>query len=245
MSSTHGDTVVLAVGAHPDDLEEFCGGTLVLLARKGIPVHMACLTAGESGIAGANVEETRTIRLAEATHAAEIAGAAGFHHLGLRDFQFDPVAEARCMHELVALIRRLRANLLFSHAAGDYHADHRVVHRFMTEARIASSVQNMGDTEPLDRDPDLVYMDTEGGIAFEPHIWIDIGEAIDVRRAMLAAHESQATFLHGQKLEDVSERLARFRGLQRGCDYAEAFRGCEMWPSPDGGIRRLVKILDD
>jgi hypothetical protein len=62
---------------------------------------------------------------------------------------------------------------------------------------------------------------------------------------MLAAHESQQTFLHGQKLQDLADRLARFRGLQRGCDYAEAFRGCGMWPYPDGGIRRLVKLLDE
>ena len=238
-------TVVLAVGAHPDDIEEFCGGTLVLLARRGVPVHMACLTGGEAGIAGASIEEARRIRLAEAARSAEIAGAVSFHHLGLRDLQFEPEAEAQALRELVRLIRRLRANLIIAHADGDYHSDHRVVHRLATQARIAASVENVDAEPPLPRDPDLVFMDTEGGVAFEPHIWIDVSEVIDVRRRMLGAHASQATFLHGQELADVAERLARFRGLQRGCAYAEAFRGCAMWPYPDGGIRRLVKLLDE
>jgi LmbE family N-acetylglucosaminyl deacetylase len=166
MAETHGDTVALAVGAHPDDIEEFCGGTLALLARKGVPVHMACLTGGESGIANTPPEEVRRIRLDEAARSAEIAGAAGFHFLGLHDFELDPTAVARSMAELVRLIRRVRANLLFAHADGDYHADHRVVHRLVTEARIAASVANVDDEAPLERDPDLVYLDTAGGVAF-------------------------------------------------------------------------------
>ena len=64
---------------------------------------------------------------------------------------------------------------------------------------------------------------------------------------MLAAHESQVTLLarmYGEDIEEMMERLARFRGGQRACGYAEAYRGCGTYPEPDGGLRFLVRTLD-
>jgi hypothetical protein len=61
---------------------------------------------------------------------------------------------------------------------------------------------------------------------------------------MLGAHESQATLGEATKLLTLIESLARLRGAQRSCGYAEAFRGCGTWPTPDGGIRRLVLLVE-
>jgi LmbE family N-acetylglucosaminyl deacetylase len=239
-----GGTIALAVGAHPDDLEEVCGGTLALLVRAGASVHMACVTGGECGIEGLAPAQVRETRLGEAAASAEIAGASGFHYLGLEDFCFDSEAIRQCQLRLIRLIRDVRANLLITHAPADYHADHRLTHELVVRARIASAIPNVGGGDRISENPDLVFMDTALGVEFHPEVWVDISDVIETKQAMIAAHESQKTFVHGQRLEDLAEVLGRFRGWQRGCAYAEAFRGCGMWPAPDGGIRRLVRLLE-
>lgn len=224
---------MVALGAHPDDIEGTCGGTLALLARRGVPVHVALLTGGETGIAGVSTENAREIRLAEARRAAEAGGLAGVHHLG-----DDPRGR------LIGLLRTLRASLLITHPPNDYHADHRAATALALDARVAAAAAEAGDGQPLERTVDLAFMESEQGLDFEPHVWIDVDEAIETRRAMLRAHESQLTLLHGQDLVGLADALARLRGGQRGCGYAECFRGCGTWPSPDAGIRRLVLLLE-
>lgn len=235
-------TVVLAVGAHPDDVDAFCGGTLALLVERGVPVHVAVATAGESGIRGVDPDQARDVRLAEARRAAEILGAGSFHWLGMRDQEAVCSPESRA--RLADLIRRLGANLLVSHPPGDYHADHAAVHELVLAMRIGACAENVGSEPPLLAAPDLVYMDAAEGLGFEPHVWIDVSQTIETKWAALRAHESQ-TLLGGEtELFPLIDSLARLRGAQRGCRFAEAFRGCGTWPTPDGGIRRLVLLVE-
>lgn len=236
--------VVLAIGAHPDDLEGTCGGTLAALARRGVEVHMATVTDGWCGSYQLPGERIAEIRLEEARRSAEIAGAT-FHHLGMHDQGSEVTIERR--RELVDLMRRLNASLLLAHAPGDYHVDHRNAHELVFHARGAGPVPNFGTEPPLRRMPDLVFFDNEQGLSFDPHIWLDVAETIDLRRKMVRAHASQLQLmrqLYNEDLVEMTDRLARFRGGQRGCAYAEAFRGCGTWPNPDGGLRFLVKTLE-
>jgi LmbE family N-acetylglucosaminyl deacetylase len=135
-------------------------------------------------------------------------------------------------------------NLLITHSPNDYHVDHRAAAALALDVRIAAAAAGGADQQPLERTIDLVFMDSEQGLDFEPHVWLDIDDAIEIRRAMVRAHESQLTLLHGQSLVELTDTLARLRGGQRGCGYAEAFRGCGTWPAPDAGIRRLVLLLE-
>ena len=235
---------MLAVGAHPDDVEGQCGGTLALLAARDVPVHVACVTAGERGVRDQPPAETREMRLLEAARAAELCGAASFTPLGGDDLGLNREATWSCGLALISLVRSLRANLLITHAPSDYHPDHRATSDLVLAARIAAGVPGLADEPPLECEPDVVFMDAALGLGFEPHVWIDVTDGIETRRAMLAAHASQRTLLFGQNLVDTVETLSRLRGAQRGCEHAEAFRGCETWPRPDGGIRRLVLLLE-
>jgi hypothetical protein len=64
---------------------------------------------------------------------------------------------------------------------------------------------------------------------------------------MLAAHRSQVELMHrmyGENLVEMVERLTRMRGGQRGCEFAEAFRGCATYPEPDGALCFLVRTLE-
>ena len=245
MREPYDSPVVLAIGAHPDDIELTCAGTLAALARRSVAVHMAVVTAGECGSHSLDGPATRRMRLAEAARSAEIAGARSFHHLGMPDQGAEHTIEQR--RELVDLIRRLNVTVLLGHAPGDYHIDHRIAHELVFAARCAAPAPNFGTEPPLRRMPHLAYFDNEQGLDFEPHIWIDIGDTIDVRRRMLAAHESQVALMreiYNQDIAEMSEALARLRGGQRGCAFAEAFRGCGTFPEPDGGIRFLVRALE-
>jgi LmbE family N-acetylglucosaminyl deacetylase len=235
-------TVVLAVGAHPDDVDAFCGGTLAALVERGVPVHVAVATGGEGGIRGAAAEEARAGRLGEARRAAEILGATSFHSLGMEDGRAAATIEARA--GFADLVRRLGANLLITHPPGDYHADHAAVQELVAATRIGACAENLGSEPPLRSAPDLAYMDTAQGLGFEPHVWIDVSRTLETKWAMLRAHASQETLGGETEMYPLIESLARFRGDQRGCGYAEAFRGCGTWPTPDGGIRRLVLLVE-
>ena len=240
-----GGDVVLAVGAHPDDLECTCAGTLAALVQRGVEVHYAVATDGWCGSYELSGPEIAAVRLEEARRAAEIAGAASFHHLGMHDQGTATSIERR--RELVDLIRRLKVTVLLGHAPNDYHVDHRNSSDLLFAARCAAGVPNFADEPPLAKMPHLAFVDNEQGLDFEPHLWIDIGETIDVKRRMLAAHVSQVDLMrqmYGEDLIEMVERLGRMRGGQRGCEFAEAFRHCGTYPEPDGALRFLIRTLE-
>jgi LmbE family N-acetylglucosaminyl deacetylase len=242
---THRGDVVLAVGAHPDDLECTCAGTLAALVRRGVEVHYAVATDGWCGSYELSGPEIAAIRLEEARRAAEIAGAASFIHLGAHDQGTETSIERR--RELVNLVRRLKATVLLGHAPNDYHVDHRNSSELLFAARCAAGVPNFADEPPLAWMPNLAFFDNEQGLDFEPHLWIDIGDTIDVKRQMLAAHVSQVRLMkqmYDEDLLEMVERLGRYRGGQRGCEFAEAFRHCGTYPEPDGALRFLVRTLE-
>jgi LmbE family N-acetylglucosaminyl deacetylase len=241
----HGGDVVLAVGAHPDDLECTCAGTLAALVQRGVEVHYAVATDGWCGSYQLSGPEIAAVRLEEARRAAEIAGAASFIHLGMHDQATETSIERR--RDLVNVIRRLKVTVLLGHAPNDYHVDHRNSSELLFAARCAAGVPNFADEPPLARMPNLAFIDNEQGLDFEPHLWIDIGETIDVKRQMLAAHTSQVSLMkqmYDVDLLEMVERLGRYRGGQRGCEFAEAFRHCGTYPEPDGALRFLVRTLE-
>jgi LmbE family N-acetylglucosaminyl deacetylase len=237
--------VVLAVGAHPDDVEFSCGGTLAALVARGIEVHIAVVTDGWCGSYLLPGPEIAQVRLGEAKLAAEICGASSFTHLGMHDQGSETTIERR--RDLVNHIRRLGATVLIGHSPLDYHVDHRNAAQLVSDARCAAGVPNFADEPPLPATPHLAVMDTNLGVAFEPHLWVDVTATWATKRAMLEAHASQLAMedtLYGAGPVEMMEVLARFRGAQRSARYAEAFRGCETYPEPDGALRFLVRALE-
>jgi LmbE family N-acetylglucosaminyl deacetylase len=189
--------------------------------------------------------EIAAIRLGEARRAAEIVGAASFHHLGMHDQGSETTIERR--RDLVDLIRRVRATVILGQSPVDYHVDHRNAAELVFQARCAAGVPNFSDVPALPVTPHLAYFDTNMGVGFEPHAWIDISATIDVKRRMLGAHESQLAMestLYGAGPIEMMEIHSRFRGAQRAVGFAEAFRGCETYPEPDGALRFLVATLE-
>src|SRR3989344_609046 len=103
---------VLAIGAHPDDMEQFAGGTLLLLANAGCEVLIAALTAGECGSHNLSAEEIVKIRRKESEEGAKILGAK-FTNLGIKDGTLSYDLETTKV--IVKLLREFAPDVIITH----------------------------------------------------------------------------------------------------------------------------------
>jgi N-acetylglucosamine malate deacetylase 1 len=232
--------VILAVHAHPDDIETLGAGTLALLASLGHTIKIVTATAGDCGSMETDNAETGRIRQGEAAAAAAMIGAdygcAGFSDLSV----FNDDASRRRMTELV---RWARAEIVITASPVDYHPDHEAVSVLVRDACFASTVPNYvtGPSEPLPAIPHLYFMDSIGGrdrdgVRIRPDFGVDIGAWMETKRRMLLAHESQIGWVarqHGiadylRSMEAWAER----RGRDFGVAHAEGFRHYKHQPYP-------------
>ena len=227
---------VLAIGAHPDDVDLLCGGTLALCAARGDEVTIAVATNGDvgSGEPEADRVEIAQVRRTEAQASANVIGAS-LIWMGFPDeFLFNDRA---CRERFIDAIREARPDVMFIHSETDYHPDHRVAGQVARDCRIPVSVPLVMSQFPPTEIPTVFLMDTYKGRHFEPEIFVDVSSVIDTKKAMLAAHESQAAWMqhvYGTDLADGMLVQTSFRGAQAGCDFAEGFRLLQDWPYTGG-----------
>lgn len=215
---------VLAIGAHPDDVELGCGGTVALLARRGLKVGILHLTRGESGTRG-TLEERR----GEAEAAAEILGARTLDFLdcgdgGLRRGEAEEEA-------LIALLRRRRPELVLGPAPSDRHPDHGRAHRLVADAGYYAGLARRGEGEPHRPAAIFSYMQHD---PFEPRFVVDVGATWEVKLAALGAYRSQLhqpdeerdetpTKVASREFREAVEGRARHFGLLVGASHGEPF----------------------
>ena len=230
---------MLAVMAHPDDIEMTCAGTLALLKRAGWDIHMASLTAGDLGSATLSRAEISRIRRQEAAASAKLLGA-GYTCLGFADLTI--VYNETTKRRVSALLRLVRPDLVIAPSPVDYMADHEETPRIVREAAFASTIPNWKASfngkspRPCDRLPALLYADPIDNIdhfgrRIRVRYVVDITTSVDLKEKMLAAHESQRSWLRHQHGEDEYLRWMRRVAVDRARDvrdrkvrYAEGFR---------------------
>jgi LmbE family N-acetylglucosaminyl deacetylase len=222
---------ILAIGAHPDDIEILCGGTLCKYARMGDNIFMAVATNGEVGSPTLSREEIANIRRREAETSCSVIGA----HLiwmGYPDEWLFNTPEVR--RRFIDAIREARPDVMFVHGPNDYHPDHRIAGQVAIDARIPSAVRLVESSLPaLEKIPHVFLMDNVGGVDFEPEFYVDICDTIDTKRAMLTCHASQDIWLrHLFKMSYVEfmESHSRQRGEEAETEFAEAFREVKTYP---------------
>lgn len=233
-------TTILALHAHPDDIETLAAGTLAVLAAAGHRIRIVTATAGEGGSADTGPEETARIRKAEAAAAAAVIGAeyrcAGLPDLGV----FNDDASRRAITEMV---RWAAADIVITASPADYHPDHEAVSLLARDACFAASVRNYatGPAAALEGIPHLYFMDPIGGRDREgerivPHFGANVAAGFARKQAMLAAHASQDAWVarqHGISDHQQSmERWTRRRGGDFGVELAEGFRQYRHQPYP-------------
>lgn len=199
---------VLALAAHPDDETIGCGATLVQLARMGATVDVVSITDGGaslgSGVAPADLAARRR---GELTAACRVLGAREPHFLGLEDGRVAHTWE-EAVPPLVALLRKLRPQIVFTPWPFDDHPDHRAVTRALARALQVAG----GDVE---------IWCYEVWSALPPNRMVDVTDSWHVKGSALERHASAGDDF------DVSAFLAlgRWRStrLRHGRGHVEAF----------------------
>lgn len=230
---------ILAVGAHPDDLEILCSGTLARYVQQGAQVFMAVATDGSAGHMIIPPAELAEIRHREAQDAAARIGAE-LHWLGYHDEFLSHDIDTRL--RFVDLIRATQPDVILTHDPNDYHPDHRIVSRQVFDASFVSTLPNIKTEHPAH--PvicPLIYFDTLTGAGFLPTEFVDISDTFEIKQAMLSCHASQIKWVLDHDRVDLMEYIlvmAQSRGLQCGVKYAEGFRAEVAW-----GRSRPCRVL--
>ena len=243
---------VLAIHAHPDDVEFQCAGTLALLRRAGCLVTIATMTPGDCGSDELDAEAIAATRRSEARAAAAEIGAEATC-LEFRDVAIFEDDSAR--RRVVEALRRARPDLILSAPTVDYHVDHEVTGRLVRDACFAAVLPNYATRQwepapPLPRIPTLYFVDSLGGMDREARpiaadFHVDITDVFEIKRAMLSRHASQRNWLkrmHG--MDEYLDSLATWssrRGSEIGVSYAEGFRQYVGHPYP--AENRLLTLI--
>ena len=210
---------ILAFGAHPDDIEFGCGGTLRKLIEKGWSAVHVCVTSGEAGSSTIDRATLAATREQEALRAAEVLGAEHVHFLraadGLTQYSRD--------HKIavINLIREVRPDILFVHASSDKFPDHRLIHELVMSAVAGAAgpwyQESIG--KPHLASTILGYEVWHPLNTFQ--LSVDITTTVERKLAALRCHRSQIEATH---YDEAALGLARYRGVMSfSSTYSEVF----------------------
>jgi LmbE family N-acetylglucosaminyl deacetylase len=200
---------VVCVGAHPDDPESGCGGTLARYVAAGHRVTIVYLTRGEAGIRGKTHNEAAAIRTAEAESACRILGAKPVF-AGQIDGPTEVTPERT--RAFTAMLLADPPDIVLTHWPLDTHPDHQAAGLLAFRAS-----QESGGRFPL------YFFEVDYGyqtMGFQPSDYVDITSAREKKKAALFAHRSQ----DGEAIyREHHEIMESFRGRESGVAAAEAF----------------------
>ena len=209
---------IMAIGAHPDDLEIFMYGLLAAAAARGDNLHLVVATDGAAGGSDPGPALAKQ-RAAEArVGLAELGDA---HLLNLPDGHLSSAPDAA--NTITSMIRETKPDLVITHAPEDYHPDHRALSRFVSDAA--------GFICPV------LFCDTLMGVSFTPDYYVDITPYFTAKQNAIMAHTSQ----HPQRFVAATQIVNRFRAAQCNAPdghYAEAYRIDSRFPFSD--VRALL-----
>lgn len=221
---------VLAIGCHPDDIEIACAGTLAKFVKQGHNVTVCHVANGNLGHVEIMPDELRDMRAEEARKAGSLAGIRVVS-CDIGDLLLYSEDKAQ-RDKVVKVIREAQPDLIITHSPEDYMPDHTAVSKLVFDASFAASVPHyepaLGEASKV---TPIYYMDTLAGVGFTPEDYVDISDEIDLKLSMLECHVSQMKWMREHDHIDFAEFVktcARFRGLQCGAGYAEAFTTCRM-----------------
>jgi bacillithiol biosynthesis deacetylase BshB1 len=225
---------VLAIAAHPDDVELTCGGTLIKMARRGYQTGVLDLTAGEMGTRG-----TPETRAQEAAKAAKLLGVAWRGTLGVPDSDVQPSRQYKL--KLASVIRELRPKTVILPYWQARHPDHYHASTLGYEGCFLAGLKQL----PLAGEPyrpfKILYSTSYADV--RPTFVVDITKEFEQRRKAILAFGSQfrpakrasksKVFLAIDRLENEMNQLARHYGQLIGVKYGEPFLTREMMQIED------------
>ena len=200
---------VMVIGAHPDDPETGCGGTMCLFADAGHEVVCVYLTRGEAGIAGMDPDKVAAIRVKESEAACRITGA---RHIFMDQADSNTVVNVDRYLQMRRLIESENPDIVFTHWPIDAHRDHAACGMLVLDAwrRVGRTFR-------------LFYFEVMSGEQtqmFTPTHWVNIESVVERKHKACFCHESQGM---DQIYDGWHTWMEKFRGMECRCGAAEAF----------------------
>jgi N-acetylglucosamine malate deacetylase 1 len=236
---------ILAIGAHPDDTELSCSGTLAALVKQGKSVVVADLTRGEMGSRG-----TQQKRLQEAQAAAEILGLKDRVNLGLPDTELINTRELQL--PIIQTVRKYRPHICFIPAPADRHPDHGHAAKLVKDAIFYSGLVKIetkdtgGSMQEPYRPAHVIHFMQDQ--PFAPDFVFDISHTIDIKEEAIRAFATQfnvhdpgdepETYISNPRFFEALRARAMHFGHLGGFKYAEGFLFAQK-PFPAGSLSFL------
>lgn len=222
---------VLAFGAHPDDIELLCAGTLFRFLERGDEVAVAVMCNGDKGHYEIGPEELARTRLEEARAAAAVEGARLVACGLFPDLEVYVDSESR--RRTVEVIRQARPDLVITNHPDDYMCDHSTTGKLVVDASFVATLPNYRTDQPhTETIPPVYFMDTAAGVNFQPTDYVDVSGVIERKAEALLCHQSQYKWLlehDGIDYVEFMKKHSAFRGTQCGVAFAEAFQRYSVW----------------
>src|SRR5712691_5794055 len=192
--------VAIAIGAHPDDIEFYMAGTLLMLKKAGYQIHYFNVSSGNCGSVEYNSAAIRSIRNTEARAAAKILGA--HFHPGLAE-DLEILYRLDLLRGLAAVIREVKPKIILTHPPQDYMEDHTNTCRLAVMAAFARGMPNFKSTpaRPTADYPVTIYHSMPHGLCDQlrhrvvPGAFANTTSVHNIKRDALASHKSQQQWL--------------------------------------------------
>jgi bacillithiol biosynthesis deacetylase BshB1 len=215
---------VLAIAAHPDDVELICGGTLIRSQMLGRTTGILDLAAGELASRG-----TPQLRAKEASSAAKVMDVSVRENLGLPDggIQNSPEVRAR----IAVVIRRLQPSVVITHSLQGRHPDHPIVAQLVRDACFVAGLKMVEPQLPAYRPRKVLHALSFREDYEKPTFVVDISEAFEKKLEAIGCYASQfgeavqagEVYPNGEPLHDLIRHHAAHYGSLIRCRYGEPF----------------------
>ena len=246
---------VLAIAAHPDDIEFLIAGTLLQLGQRGWELHYVNLCDGSRGSTTMDRTECAATRLQEAQEACKVLGATFYPPIYA---DMEAVYSTENLKKVTAIVRTAKPSVVLTHSPIDYMEDHEIACKLAVSAAFSHGMPNLESDPPVDAfmDPVRVYHaqpignTTPLGEPVIPHFYVDNTSVMDTKVAALACHASQKQWLDESQAQDhyldTCRVFAREMGTLSGrFEYAEGFRMHSHWGFCDAHHDPLRDVLSD
>ena len=227
---------VLAIAAHPDDMELICGGTLIRAQMLGRSTGILDLAAGEMASRG-----TPELRAKEAAKAAKVMGISVRENLGLPDGGITNTPETRARVALV--IRRLQPRIVITHSLHGRHPDHPIVAQLVRDACFVAGLKKVEPKYAPHRPLKVLHALSFREDHEKPTFVVDITDAFEKKLDAIGCYESQfgdavqagEVYPNGEPLRDLIRHHAAHYGSLIRCRYGEPFYTTETMRVDDVG----------
>ncbi len=193
---------ILAIGAHPDDIEIGCGGSLIKYSRAGHNVYLLIMTAGEMG-GDADIRKNEQLESAKVIEAKDVI---------FKDYPDTNLPLNKILiSNIEAVVKKTKPELIFVNYTHDTHQDHRTLAKGTISA--TRYIKN------------VLFYEVPTTHDFNPSVYVDITDVIEQKVGCLEAHASQVmkTNIEGLSIIEIAKSSATFRGIQGRVKFAEGF----------------------